>query len=269
MRQLDIEGVHKHLLDIAKEFHRICVSNSIPYYMIGGTMLGAVRHQGFIPWDDDMDFGVPRPYFEKLQQILSDELQRPYSLVTRFNSFYPIGFIKIQDTRTLAIESVVSHRKDAYIGINIDIFPLEECSMPTPKLESLISTRDRIGNVINCIFRNLSGTLARRLTNRAFRLLFSTSHDNMIKWLSRQDEICAKINKTGSDAMANVYGFCGVREVISKKIWGTPTLYKFEDTELFGCCDYDRFLTQIYRDYMQLPPEEKRHIHLQNMYSKE
>ena len=58
MNKLNIDEVHQILLGIGKEFHRICTINNIPYYMIGGTQLGAIRHGGFIPWDDDMDFGI-------------------------------------------------------------------------------------------------------------------------------------------------------------------------------------------------------------------
>ena len=75
MRKIeDIKELQSILLDIAKEFHRICTMYEIPYYMVGGTQLGAVRHKGFIPWDDDMDFGVPRVYFEKLKVLLEESL---------------------------------------------------------------------------------------------------------------------------------------------------------------------------------------------------
>ena len=74
MKKMTLDEIHLTLLDIAKEFDRICVKHNIPYYMIGGTMLGAVRHKGFIPWDDDMDFGVPVEYYEELQRILDKEL---------------------------------------------------------------------------------------------------------------------------------------------------------------------------------------------------
>ena len=104
MRQItDISEVHQILLGIAKEFDRICRENDIPYYMLGGTMLGAVRHKGFIPWDDDMDFGVPRPYYDRLVSVLESELLHPYRCCTYRNNqgvFAP--FVKIDDYRTLA-----------------------------------------------------------------------------------------------------------------------------------------------------------------------
>ena len=74
MEKLGIEDVHKYVLAIAKEFDRICTEHHIPYYMVDGTMLGAVRHQGFIPWDDDMDFGVPIEYYKGPEEILENEL---------------------------------------------------------------------------------------------------------------------------------------------------------------------------------------------------
>ena len=74
----NVEELHKILLDIAKDFHQVCVDHNIPYYMLGGTMLGAVRHKGFIPWDDDMDFGVERKYLEKLEKIYAEKVNSPY-----------------------------------------------------------------------------------------------------------------------------------------------------------------------------------------------
>ena len=73
MNQVDTNQCHKLLLKIAKEFDQICTKYDIPYYMLGGTMLGAIRHKGFIPWDDDMDFGVPRLYYNLLIQKLENE----------------------------------------------------------------------------------------------------------------------------------------------------------------------------------------------------
>ena len=77
MRQIrNVEEIHHILLNIAAAFHQICIKHDIPYCMLGGTMLGAVRHKGFIPWDDDMDFAVPREYYEKIIELLEQELQQ-------------------------------------------------------------------------------------------------------------------------------------------------------------------------------------------------
>ena len=61
-KELSIEELHQIVLNIGKEFHKICINNNIPYYILAGTMLGAIRHKGFIPWDDDIDIGIPRQY---------------------------------------------------------------------------------------------------------------------------------------------------------------------------------------------------------------
>ena len=83
MRQIEsAEELHGILLGIGRAFDDLCRKHNIPYYMLGGTMLGAVRHGGIIPWDDDLDFGVPREFFDRLKQVLSDELPDPYRVVT-------------------------------------------------------------------------------------------------------------------------------------------------------------------------------------------
>ena len=101
MKELSLKDQHILLLGIAKEFDKVCRDSRIPYYMLGGTMLGAIRHKGFIPWDDDMDFGVPRPYYERLISALEEQLPVRYRCCTYDNSrniIYP--FIKIEDTHT-------------------------------------------------------------------------------------------------------------------------------------------------------------------------
>lgn len=74
------EELHLHLLNMAKVFHLVCEQNNLTYYMLGGTMLGAVRHQGFIPWDDDMDFGMPRDDYNKFVEIASKVLPSYYEI---------------------------------------------------------------------------------------------------------------------------------------------------------------------------------------------
>ena len=86
LRKIDLQECHQHLLQIALCFDIICTKHQIPYFMLGGTMLGAIRHKGFIPWDDDMDFGIPRPYFQKFIKIAQKELPDKYEILTRKNA---------------------------------------------------------------------------------------------------------------------------------------------------------------------------------------
>ena len=120
----NIEELHVILLDMAKVFHQICKQEEIPYYMVGGTLLGAIRHKGFIPWDDDMDFGVPRFYYDRLKDALRKNLPNYYSVLDKEDGIIATGFFKLVDNRT-----VHSHKWEEspgqQFGVNIDIFPLD------------------------------------------------------------------------------------------------------------------------------------------------
>ena len=128
MTRIDIEEVHQRILNIAEAFDKICTKYDIPYYMLGGSMLGAIRHKGFIPWDDDMDFGVPIEYYYKLIDILEKELPEGMRCCTFENCeaiIYP--FIKIEDTRTCVDDPRINLPINKKLGINVDVFPLADC----------------------------------------------------------------------------------------------------------------------------------------------
>ena len=130
MKKIGIEEVHSRLLAIAKVFDDICTRHNIPYYMIGGTMLGAIRHKGFIPWDDDMDFGVPIEYYKELIDTLENELPYPYRCCTYKN--HPavlFTYFKIEDQSTCIDDAAIYLPLEDKLGINIDIFPLNHCGL--------------------------------------------------------------------------------------------------------------------------------------------
>lgn len=269
MNKLDINKIHGILLGIGKEFHRICTKNGIPYYMIGGTQLGAIRHGGFIPWDDDMDFGIPRPYFEKFKELCERQVSSPYKLVTAENSSYPIGYIKLQDTRTLIEDPMMGFSTGSPIGVYVDIFPLDECCADYSKLKSLDKKRIIFDHIVRGIFEKLPNRKwYYGIINYVLHYLLPHGHKAKLWWMKQKNKICLEYSKTGKDAMINLYGIYKERELVGKEIWGTPTLYKFEDTEFYGPEDYDGFLKQIYREYMKLPDENNRHIHVDNVYLK-
>lgn len=256
--------LHLVLLDIAKVFHEICQKHQIPYYMLGGTMLGAIRHKGFIPWDDDMDFGIPREYFEKFQKACLNELPLYYKLHTVETSEYAaLGINKLSDQRTKVIETY-SVKSTEYMGINIDIFPLDQtnnnasfCSFNMYirglfKLQKLLFVESKnraylkkiLANIIQYVFR----------ISRKFIPSYIT---NIMK---------GRLSRKRLDYIINYFGAWGMKELLPKDVFGIACLYKFESIELYGVEKYDDYLKSLYGDYMQLPSKDKRHLHFDNIF---
>ncbi len=250
------------LLNIAKAFHKICISNNIPYYMLGGTQLGAVRHKGIIPWDDDMDFGVPREYFEKLKLILTNELEEPYRVVSLDNTTkYYAGFLKIEDTRTI-IE--FEYQDDIYqYGVNIDIFPLD-------KTNGKVGAFSR-NNLICQLYKVENYRFLKVKNSGRLKQFISVMLKVVLPFLDKRtihNIIEHRLLSKDGDYYANYYGAWGLREIVDVSCFGTPTLYEFETEQFYGVANPDQYLTSLYGEYMQLPPEDKRHTHINSAYYK-
>lgn len=257
----DIMVVHDILLDIAKEFHRICEKYGIQYYMQGGTMLGAIRHKGFIPWDDDMDFGVSRADFYRLKELLPNELPSRYKMLGMADCEAMIyDIIKIEDTQTILIEQFKENSPNI-LGINIDIFALDKTvnNLRPFSRNMLIQFLCRFQG-----YRFLSASsrpLGKKIVAYVLKGLFG--------WL-KKDAIFRFIEKhlllNEGDYIINHYGTWKNIEIVPDSVMGKPTLYHFEDVKLYGYEDYDYYLKTVYGNYMQLPPKEDQHIHIVNVY---
>lgn len=268
MKKISVEEARRYMLDLSLELHRICTENGIPYYMAFGTMLGAIRHKGFIPWDDDMDFIVPCEYRDKFVEAAKN-LAPHYRLLSRYNTDYPILFLKIEDTRTEVHE--VRRRADAshVIGINIDIFFMSKCTSDCSKLRGLFRKKHVVNYVLSEAFVQMEEGLLKRCLRRLIRMVYNTDKDRQ-HLLDKVVAINEKIAQTGDDArIQQTQGAYSDDCVIPCEVYGTPTLYKFEDIELYGPQDYDKYLSVTYGDYMKLPPEGKREYHSDGFYLKE
>lgn len=264
MKQMTIEDIHHSLLGIAEEMHKVCVKHDIPYYMLGGTMLGAIRHKGFIPWDDDMDFGVPRSYYIQLRSFLEKELPKRYHVVCE-DWVDPIAFFKIEDTETLVYQTS-SKRKDLSVGLNIDVFPLDNCTLDSHILKPIYKQQRWLNAIHNACFTNMRGfSLPKRFVMYVIKIFYPISKE---KWLLKFKRLESRLSATGEDGMVNFSGIYKMKEVLDKKIFGSPRLYVFDDTELYGPEDADAFLRQLYGNYMILPPENQRRFHSLSAYYK-
>ena len=249
------------LLEMFRWFHGFCEENGLRYYMLGGTMLGAVRHGGFIPWDDDIDVGMPRSDYEKLKKLFPDdgagiyELETPESPAKEY--CYPI--CKIYDTRTTLIEN---KRYPVKRGLFIDVFPLDglcdserqcaEAYAPIKRKYNLLLTKVCGIRKGRSFYKNAAVCLIRMLPD------FMLNEKKLIKEI---DDMCSRRDFDECAWGGNFLGAWGIKEIMPRSIMGTPVLYRFEDMQAYGAEDYDGYLTHLYNDWRKLPPAEKQVTH--------
>lgn len=268
LRKIDLQECHQHLLQIAQCFDILCTKHQIPYFMLGGTMLGAIRHKGFIPWDDDMDFGIPRPYFQKFIEIAQIELPNRYEVLTKKNaSAIKKGFIKIQLKGSKVIEKVFeSENKDFYNGISIDIFPLDGV-----KKDSFI---DKLHDkYIFFLIRIHEGQFCSLSIRKGLKKIIAAIIKGLPIHEKRLADYIDKLIQLKKyeecDYVANYYGHWKEKETINKKIFGQCKRYPFETLSLKGVEQWDNYLTALYGNYMQLPPKEQQITHADDIYIKD
>lgn len=266
IRKNDLTDIQKKLFLMLKWFHSFCRENDLRYFVLGGTMLGAVRHEGFIPWDDDVDVGMPRKDYEIFLELCKGKFFGNYVVETidtdQSDFFY--GYSKIYDISTTLVESA---RHNVKRGIYMDLFPLDgvcDSKNDIPKMFRPIYWRYNLLMARNCAYskkrkwyKNLSIFLGRLIPN----LLVNNK-----KLMTSIDKLCRKNDYDDCKYIANYLGNWGINEIVPKKVMGKPELYHFEDTMVYGAENYDAYLTSLYGNWRQLPPKEKRITHHEYVY---
>ena len=268
LRKIDLQECHQYLLKIAACFDTICTKHQIPYYMLGGTMLGAIRHKGFIPWDDDMDFGIPRPYYQMFIRIAQKELPKEYELLTKNNTkAIRKGFIKIQLKGSKVIEKVFElENNDSYNGIAIDIFPLDGVKKVSYKEKLHDKYIFLLMRIHEGQFCSLSIRKGLKKIIAAFIKKLPINEKKLADYI---DKLIQQRNYDYCDKIANYYGHWKEKETVDKTVLGIPQIYPFESLNLKGVELWDSYLTSLYGNYMKLPPKEKQINHADDIYINE
>ena len=247
-------------LMILKDFIKICNENNLTYYMYAGSLLGAIRHNGFIPWDDDLDVVMFREDFEKFKKIFNSN--EKYTLLTNEsepNYFY--FFAKLMLNGTVFEENWIS-QVNFRIGVNIDIFVLDD--LAESKFKRFYQLRksffySKLLNMSQIKLNDLplfSKIISHSIHDilKLFRVKTSSIYTNCLRFLKRYPGNSKYVFDIS--ATAEEYPL-----VFSKSDFYPPTSIKFEDILVNVPKNYDEILKNLYGDYMELPPKEKRYNH--------
>ena len=264
-RHLNLREQQLLELEMLKAFREICKDCDLYYTLAGGTLLGAIRHNGFIPWDDDIDVLMPRPDFERLGQMIREEtVKLPPHL--RFCSWYTdpgmsIPFIKIVDLRTAVGETYMVGDKHLWI----DIFAMDGSTENDRELKKQFRQSKYLRSLL---FKKNTrpGTGKTRFRSFAKDIIRTALKPVSAKHLCMQIESVAKRYRFDhSPYIAGAQWGYGPQERINREAWMTPENVLFEGEFFAAPSNYDEYLTNLYGDYMKLPPADKQIIHEMNV----
>ena len=243
----ELESLHGALLRMVKEIHRLCVENGIQYTMLAGTMLGAIRHKGFIPWDDDIDLGMTYDNYKKFVELMG-RLNHPWLEID-----YPIEshyryYLKVYDKTTTFIEK--DHQNEIK-GVFVDVFPIVNAG------DSISEVKRRIAE---CSFnkallsRKLGTIEGKTIKDKIFVLLSKCFSKRLLYKL-----LIYSYNR--ADSKRRKYStvlFSWNKDHMPTELYEHVVLYDFEDTKLYGVQNYEKYLSDKFGDYMKLPPKDKQ-----------
>lgn len=250
---VQLEELKNAELDLLRCFIQICDTLGLRYYVLGGTLLGAVRHQGFIPWDDDIDVGMPRKDYEKFLTH-GQELLPPHLFLQSYKTDpgYPANFAKIRNSNTTFVEYSMKNCSINH-GIYIDIFPLDyypDTHRHYFEFRKLMM-KLRITDAFCTRGMKFRTKVVRCFSRVLYPSIYSAVHKRELLFTS----------VTGGATIANHCGAWGKKEIVPAHWYGEGVPLDFEGMEVIAPSHYHEWLTQVYGNYMQLPPEEKRIPH--------
>lgn len=264
-KRMTLKEVRECSLNILLFVDKICKEQGLRYYLAAGTLLGAIRHGGFIPWDDDIDIMMPRKDYEKLiQNFPANETYAFLSLNN--NSNIPYAYGKVVDKRTRKLELLRS--KYQVIGVDIDVFPID--NYPND-LDDAIAWCNEIKNIqlranfISATYskgRNILRTIMRNLIVLFYHVLDYIGIFTVNKSILKLNDLSQKFNDIETDycGIAAISSY-GVKKRNHKKIYEDSIDVSFESYKFPAPIGYVDYLIDYYGDYMTLPPIEQRKTH--------
>ena len=262
----NVKKIQEIQLDILKTFIQICDKHQLRYYFIGGSLIGVLRHKGFIPWDDDIDLGMPRSDFDKFCSLQQD-FPEGFSLINHENdSSWNFNLVQFVDNESKIIVRMNELPREACVWI--DVFPID--GAPRNKLlrwthlkyVMLMRYLIQLANVRTQVRTNIEGRpWYEKIVLKAAHYVPFEKIVNVETILKKMSISLKKYDFDKMPFAGNLLGRRREHECVPKSWWGSPTLRPFEDLMVSCPAASEKYLSHIYGDFMQLPPLEKRESH--------
>lgn len=263
---MELKQYQDILLGMVTDFAAMCRETGIHFYLAGGGSLGAVRHNGFIPWDDDLDIALPRRDYDRLPELVRQYLPDNYELIYRENArIYQL--LDRNHPITMVNNNMAMENGTSYFAF-IDLFPLDGCPAGERARKRYIRKQKRLRFWYKLCYIQYChpGGNHSRLENLVIRIARGLHTEKLLarrrprigeKW----EALVRKYDYETSEWVTASYGIYGIRDTFPRSVVGEGLLLPFENTELPVFENYDRYLTQLYGDYMT-PVKMKGKAHL-------
>lgn len=253
MKEINRQELRVVQMNILQNVHEFCTKHDIRYSLAYGTLLGAVRHGGYIPWDDDIDIAMFRPEYERFMKEYKDEVYR--FCECRTDKDIHLGFGKVEDTRTLVMEG--GNTKN--LGVSIDVFPIDDLCDTWEDSVKYFRSYKWNWLIRKVKYREFSiiKTWWKKITVACLKVLFApfSVHQLTVENVKRaKAHVCPQSKFVGLVCDVNVT----LGEIMERSMWSSYRLISFEDRKYMALQDADAYLRHEYGDYMQLPPKEQQ-----------
>lgn len=267
MRTMTLKEVQAVSLNVLKKFHSFCQIHNLRYTLCYGSLLGAVRHKGFIPWDDDVDIMMPRDDYDKLLKLYKDDSEYRLYAFEKDNSY--LAYARLAEIKRTCVISPSPWCKPCS-GIWIDIFPIDGVE---ENYDGYVATHQMANSIWKQTFverKYLRKLSSFKGTKSKLRIIYHKLKGDkpLKKLIKEQIFLCRRNEYRNSNRVSTLSQFWASlgKEFYPKSFFETYVELPFEDATFKCLKQYDAYLTQVYGDYMQIPPEDKRVSHSAHKY---
>lgn len=256
MKELSLEEIKCLQVDLLKHFDAFCQAHGIRYFLCNGTLLGAVKYKGYIPWDDDIDVCLPREDYDRLIREYTDPTESYELLSFETNPAFLFPFAKFANKKTKLIEA---NAKDSIYGVNLDVFPLDSFGQDAGQIQETFNRFQKMRRKLNGA--KLKNYVSNNIVKCVGKFVLTLRYK-----LFGAKRYCRKMIEEAKAIRGDyigdvVWGFYGCGEAFHRSVFEETIFVEFEGKAYPAPKKYDEYLTGLYGDWRSDPPLEKQTTH--------